>query len=427
MTRREQLVDDLARKESYHHGDLRRALLDATLRLVHDRGLHGFSVRAAARVVGVTPGAAFYYFASKEALLAGLAEEGFGRFRDVLLAASREPARSASEQSRNVAVAYVLFAVEHPTLFRVMVGLGVGLRRGNLGVLALGTYRLVRSVVLEGMRAEWGRSIPDAEVLGWWSIVHGRAFLAIDGHLLPDGHAPDDRDAQASVVEAAIDRVTRAGRGHRPASRRSFQRRHARRRGAALDSGRWAHSRPLQAPARRRSLHSTWSACRKDRPGHLRLHWPHPWRRLRLRARGPHRLNRRYCAPPHRRGTEPRRPSRRRLPTEPVPADRCRLRRRAPDPVLPPSSAPGRPPSVAGLRPRRPEVPIPPHAAAPSRTTQQLRRRARRLDVRLRVMDHLQPDREAEGPSPMWKAGAGARGSPAASPNACNMARCASF
>ncbi|MGH7440336.1 MAG: TetR/AcrR family transcriptional regulator [Polyangiaceae bacterium] len=201
-TRVAQAMAEPRQKEGYHHGDLRRALLDATLLLVREKGPHGFTLRAAARAAGVTPAAAYHHFEDKDALLAGVAEEGFELFREALKGASVKPTRSASERSRNVAVAYVLFAVEHPTLFRVMVGFGVRLRRGQLGALAIGTYKLVRSVLIEGLQEGRARRVSDAEVLGWWSVVHGLAFLAIDGHLQRAGRSAKGVD---QVVRAVID------------------------------------------------------------------------------------------------------------------------------------------------------------------------------------------------------------------------------
>jgi AcrR family transcriptional regulator len=173
------------RKKAYHHGDLRRALLDATLLLVQERGPHGFTLRAAARAAGVTPAAAYHHFEDKDALLAAVAEEGFELFAKALEAAAQAPASSASERSGNVAVAYVVFAVENPTLFRVMVGLGVGARsqKGPLRVLAISTYKFMRATLIDGLQEGGRQNISNAEVLGWWSVVHGLAFLAIDGNL----------------------------------------------------------------------------------------------------------------------------------------------------------------------------------------------------------------------------------------------------
>src|SRR5512144_3334234 len=63
----------------YHHGDLRNALLETALRLVSERGAEGFSLREAARAVGVSPGAAYRHFADKAALLGALSADGHAR------------------------------------------------------------------------------------------------------------------------------------------------------------------------------------------------------------------------------------------------------------------------------------------------------------------------------------------------------------
>ncbi len=74
-------------RATYHHGDLRRALLDTALRLIAERGPEGFSLREAAREVGVSPAAAYRHFADKPELLAALAADGHG-----LLASAMEKA-----------------------------------------------------------------------------------------------------------------------------------------------------------------------------------------------------------------------------------------------------------------------------------------------------------------------------------------------
>ena len=178
-------VPNESAKEAYHHGDLRRALLDATLRLVEQHGPQGFTLRAAARAAGVSPGAPYHHFEDKEALLAAVAEEGFELFGTALRRAALKAARSSRLRAQNVGVAYVLFAVEHPTRFRVMVGYGVRARmsHGKLAGAAMTAYQLVRDVLVEGLKTKREETITDAEVLGWWSVVHGLAFLAIDGHL----------------------------------------------------------------------------------------------------------------------------------------------------------------------------------------------------------------------------------------------------
>lgn len=214
MSRSASSRDERSRKEGYHHGDLRRALLDATLRLVEEHGPQGFTLRAAARAAGVTPGASYHHFQDKEALLAAVAEEGFELFRSALEAAAEKSAGSPRERSHNVGVAYVLFAVREPTRFRVMMGYGVRarMRRGQLRSTAIATYQLVRDVLIAGLKRSPTEHISEAEVLGWWSVVHGLAFLAIDGHLGAVGASPKRSEAVVRDVIDALDVRERASR-----------------------------------------------------------------------------------------------------------------------------------------------------------------------------------------------------------------------
>jgi AcrR family transcriptional regulator len=156
----------------------------------------------------VSPGAPYHHFEDKEALLAAVAEEGFELFREALREAAERPAPVPRLRAQNVGVAYVLFAIDHPTRFRVMVGYGVQSRmqHGKLAGAALSAYQLVRDVLVEGLQGRAAETISEADVLGWWAIVHGLAFLAIDGHLGKTGASSKRAETVVRQVIAAMDR-----------------------------------------------------------------------------------------------------------------------------------------------------------------------------------------------------------------------------
>jgi AcrR family transcriptional regulator len=119
---------DAPPRAPYHHGDLHHALVEAALKLVSSHGVEAFSLREAAREVGVSPAAAYRHFADKAALLQALAVEGMGRLALAMERAIEHapgphgsPARAAAELVA-VGEAYVEFAVRHPAHFRVMFG-----------------------------------------------------------------------------------------------------------------------------------------------------------------------------------------------------------------------------------------------------------------------------------------------------------------
>src|SRR5512142_1408312 len=108
---------EATRKGRYHHGDLRNALVAAALKLVAKQGVEGFSLREAARAVGVSPAAAYRHFADRSALLRALAHEGLARLalelEDAVASAPGapgSPARAAAELAA-LGAAYVEFAV----------------------------------------------------------------------------------------------------------------------------------------------------------------------------------------------------------------------------------------------------------------------------------------------------------------------------
>jgi len=111
----------IAQKEGrYHHGALRRALLDAALQLATERGPGGFTLREVARQAGVSHAAPYYHFADKAALIEALAVEQFTALHDALHDARTRTQGTPLEKLRATGVAYVCFAIEHVAAFRFM-------------------------------------------------------------------------------------------------------------------------------------------------------------------------------------------------------------------------------------------------------------------------------------------------------------------
>jgi AcrR family transcriptional regulator len=182
---------DAPNRGRYHHGDLRHAILEAALKLVSSRGAEGFSLREAAREVGVSPAAAYRHFEDKKALLAALALDGMGRLAVAMeqavarvKGAPGSAARAAAELSA-VGVAYVEFAVHHPSHFQVMFGPWCDhpdvtevppevrpLGRDPYQILVDSLDALVRTgAVTPAMR--------EGAEISAWSAVHGLASLLV--------------------------------------------------------------------------------------------------------------------------------------------------------------------------------------------------------------------------------------------------------
>ena len=173
-------------RETFHHGDLRHALLVAAEAQLREVGPENFSLREAARAVGVSPAAAYRHFTDKGALLAVLASQGFVRLatamEEAMAAAGKDPVARLRANGR----AYVEFARREPALFGLMFGpygaggphpvSGTGPKTGLSAFQLL--QRALDDLVLDGLMSAKRRA--GAESL-LWSSVHGLATLANAG------------------------------------------------------------------------------------------------------------------------------------------------------------------------------------------------------------------------------------------------------
>lgn len=177
-------------KKSYHHGDLREALLQAAEVQLEAEGPAGLSLRKLGRQLGVTPGAPYRHFEDKDALLAALAAEGYRRLRAQMLR-GQDPEADGEARLKQAGTGYLRFATEHPELFRLMFGWMPSRDIPELCEAGDAAFEALQGI-LEACEAEGrlSRSLEEAGLLAW-SAVHGAAFLLIDDRLQLDEPDPN--------------------------------------------------------------------------------------------------------------------------------------------------------------------------------------------------------------------------------------------
>lgn len=212
-------------RRPYHHGDLRRTLLDASLELMEAEGLGALSLREVARRAGVTHQAPYHHFADKGALIGAIVAEGFGLLRDEMLRQRARAGPGAAERLAAIGVGYVGFALQHPAHFRVMFRPELTSRatEPEHPEVTAEAYRLleesVAACVDEGLASHADQQ---ALVLLSWSMVHGLAALWLDGPLAASpGSTRVEPKALAQEVLGLFSRLLGA-------PRRSSRRRRAR-------------------------------------------------------------------------------------------------------------------------------------------------------------------------------------------------------
>lgn len=122
MSRRARIPETSAKqRDTYHHGDLKRALTEAALGLVTEKGPKGFTLREVARRAGVSAAAPYRHFPDKAQLLGAVATQGFIQLHEALSAATTEKA-DLTRQVLDMGRAYVGWAVGHPDYYQAMFG-----------------------------------------------------------------------------------------------------------------------------------------------------------------------------------------------------------------------------------------------------------------------------------------------------------------
>jgi AcrR family transcriptional regulator len=189
-------------RRPYHHGNLRRALIDEALATISAEGVEVLTLREIGARVGVSRSALYRHFADKRALLTAVATEGFRVLREQLVSAWEEGGRG-DDAFRAMGVAYVRFAMANPAHYRVMFGGSVDPQAENpeLAVEAIGAFQtLVDALVALQRDAVMRRDDPQLMATYVWSLVHGMAMLGIDGKL----RGSDEVDA---LMQYAFDRL----------------------------------------------------------------------------------------------------------------------------------------------------------------------------------------------------------------------------
>lgn len=183
-------------EETYHHRDLKAALLSAGMRTL-EAG-KPLSLRRISREVGVSPAAPYRHFTDRDALESALAVQGF---HDLLRDLTEGRATPASpEVISDIIVAYVEFALSRPALFRLMFNSPPVDVNGDRAQASARIYHLLKEAMARAFSEEDAESLASAG----WALAHGLADLHLEGHL-PAGSRDEvcERVHRASTLTLA--------------------------------------------------------------------------------------------------------------------------------------------------------------------------------------------------------------------------------
>jgi AcrR family transcriptional regulator len=194
-------------EKPYHHPDLRSKLLSTATQIIAEKGAEGITLRELARRSGVSRTALYRHFSDKSELLAAVAEEGFRRLTDRCRKAGEKSGADPAAALENVFMAYVEFAVENPTHYRLMFGRKILniVEYPGLMAAAWQLYNELIVLVKENQRARRIRPGTPADLAHViWSLAHGLSLLVIDERVRG---AAKGRTLAAFAIRSVLDGI----------------------------------------------------------------------------------------------------------------------------------------------------------------------------------------------------------------------------
>lgn len=175
--------DPATRRDSYHHGNLREALIESALRLIAVRGPSGFSFAEVARAAGVSPAAPYRHFRDRNALVAEIACQGYERFANELSFAWANGRPDPVTAIENCGKAYLAFARRDPAWYAAMFETGFPLEDDTMLLRASErAFAVLRSAAESACnvhQANGNRPPALMVALHIWAMAHGIAALFI--------------------------------------------------------------------------------------------------------------------------------------------------------------------------------------------------------------------------------------------------------
>ncbi|MGU3667259.1 TetR/AcrR family transcriptional regulator [Methylobacterium sp. A49B] len=204
-------------RRNYHHGNLKEALIEAARRFIAERGIGGFTLVDAARLVGVTPAALYRHFRGREALLEELAGRGFAELAS-RLARALTSRGTPLERFTRMGETYLAFAEEEPAYYAAIFETRGGQDPGGHEHSPSPDRQAARpspfDLLVEALQATFtdgfGGVAPRFIALEVWALAHGLATLSAAGHLPRGPGFPDKYELLRAGVLALVHGAARS-------------------------------------------------------------------------------------------------------------------------------------------------------------------------------------------------------------------------
>jgi AcrR family transcriptional regulator len=198
----------MTKKDSYHHGDLKNALIQAGIEILSKEGVNALSLRKVARKAGVSHAAPYAHFADKQALVAAISTEGYNKLYESVYHAVQRHQGDPLRQFVEAAWAYVEFALTDPDHFKITLSGVVEKEKDYPAFVEISrkSFRLVVELVEAGQRAGiLNAGPPDLVAASVWGLVHGFASLILEDQL---SHTLLERYSLKEMLILSLNQIT---------------------------------------------------------------------------------------------------------------------------------------------------------------------------------------------------------------------------
>lgn len=191
--------------QTYHHGDLRAALLDAAIARIENQGIEALSLRKLSDDVGVSRSALYHHFRDKNALLNAVAANGFATWIEMTTASGGDQSVPSPVRMKQFVRSYVHWAVNHPQLYDLMFGRPIwknDLADDELKDVAYPAFQCMLGLITgwqqQGLLLEDTPALRQTQVI--WATLHGLAKLVTDGVYADASHVDEMCDCAVKML-----------------------------------------------------------------------------------------------------------------------------------------------------------------------------------------------------------------------------------
>jgi AcrR family transcriptional regulator len=198
----------MPRKKSYHHGDLKNALIKAGADILSREGVSALSLRKVAHKAGVSHAAPYAHFADKQALIAAISTEGYKKLYEEIAHVAGQYQADPLRRFVEASWAYVQFALDEPDQFKVTLSGMIEKEQDYPAFVetARQTFSLVVDIVAQCQQAGILRSGPaDLVAVSAWSLIHGFVTLLLENQV---SHTVLDRYSVREMFIFTLNQIT---------------------------------------------------------------------------------------------------------------------------------------------------------------------------------------------------------------------------